>query len=161
MCKVILITMIVLLSAISADISADTLVGVQPDRLEIDGKMLGKAINEKEMEEMRGGYMGFSFTVIFKGWWDSLGNASALLQGNSAVTGSPGAANTIPTNNLPANTAVNIQATVGDMGAARGIFQITQVPGSNNLVNNTLNLNIQIIQVLGNTLSNLPNMLGR
>lgn len=162
MYKIILITMIVIfLSAISAD----AFVEVRPDRLEIEGKMLGKAINETEMDEIRGGYMGFSFSVVFKGWWDSLGNAGALFQSNGAVSGNSGtagsASNSIPTNNLPANTAVNIQATVGGMGAARGIFQITQVPGSNNLVNNTLNVNIQIIQLLGNSLANLPNIMGR
>lgn len=164
MYKVILTVMVVFLLLLSA-ISAYAFVEVRPDILEVDGKMLGKAVNEIEMDGMRGGYMGYSFSVVFQGWWDSLGNASALLQGGGSVAGNPGttanASGAIPTNNLPANTAVNIQATVGNMGAAKGIFQITQVPGSNNLVNNTLNVNINIIQVLGNSLSNLPNMLGR
>lgn len=148
MYKVILTAMIVfLLSAVSAH----AFVEVRHDRLEVDGKMLGKAVNEREMGEIRGGFMGFSFSALFQGWWNSLGSADSSLH---TTTGTPSdTGNDTPGEpvaaKLPANPTVNIQASVGEMGGARGVFQIVQVPGSNNLVVSTLNVNIQIIQVLG------------
>lgn len=127
-------------------------VGVHPDRLEVNGKVIGKAIGETEMNSLRGGYMGFYFSVFFEGFWDTLGNYNANLTTGDTPPGG------ISSSNLPPNTAVQIQASVGELGNARGIFQITQVPGSGNIVQNTLLVNIQIIQMLGNTIPNLPTL---
>jgi len=126
-----------------------------PEGLEVDGEVLGTPIEEKNMEDMRGGYLGINFSVLFEGFWDTLGNFNANLITNGG-TGSGSAGTTIPPSSLPPNTAVKIEASIGDLGGGKGIFLITQVPGSGNIVNNTLLVNIQIIQVLGNT---LPTML--
>ena len=118
--------------------------------------MLGTAIEEKEMDELRGGYLGFSFSVLFEGFWDTLGNynASLITNGN---TGPGSSGTTIPPSSLPPNTAVKIEASIGSFGGGKGIFQVTQVPGSGNVINNTLLVNIQIVQVLGNTVPNIIN----
>jgi hypothetical protein len=132
-----------------------------PEGLEVDGEMLGTPIEEKNMEDMRGGYLGVNFSVLFEGFWDTLGNFSASLITNggtgSGSTGTGSSGTTIPPSSLPPNTAVKIEASIGDLGGGKGIFQITQVPGSGNIVNNTLLVNIQIIQVLGNTLPSTMN----
>jgi len=147
MCKTILAAIIVIL--LSA-VSADAFVEVRSDRLEVDGKMIGKAVNEKEMDEMRGGYMGYSFSVLFQGWWDSLGGNTI---GTTTTTGDSGTTNT-----SSSTPSTNIEAVVGGLGSARGIFSIIQVPGSNNIVTSNMIINIQIIQVLGNSVVNLPSM---
>jgi hypothetical protein len=104
------------------------------------------------LDNIRGTYMGFNFSVLFEGFWDSLGNYNAVL-----VTGG----NTPPGNSivpsLP-NAEVSIQASVGDFGNTRGIYYITQVPGSGNLVQSNLLINIQVIQVMGDTIPNLPTL---
>lgn len=133
---------------------AGAFVGIYSDRLEVNGEVLGKAINEKEMNSLRGTYMGFNFSVLFEGWWDTLGNYNATL----VTGGNTGTAGSIAKASLPEGTQVNIQASVGDLGGSKGIFQITQVPGSGNIVTNNMIVNIQIIQVLGNTIQNLPTL---
>jgi hypothetical protein len=127
-----------------------------PEGLEVDGEVVGTPIEEKNMEDMRGGYLGISFSVIFEGFWDTLGNFNANLITNGN-TGSGSTGTTIPPSSLPPDTAVKIEASVGSLGGGKGIFQITQVPGSGNIVNNTLLVNIQIIQVLGNTVPTIIN----
>lgn len=126
---------------------------VGPERLETNGKILGDVISEAEMDHLRGGYMGFHLSVLFEGGWDTLGNANGALTTDATGPGNPAGAN-LPA--LPAGTAVNIQATVGEMAGARGIFQITQVPGSGNVVTSNMIINIQIVQVPEAVLSNLP-----
>ncbi|MBI5026962.1 MAG: C39 family peptidase, partial [Nitrospirae bacterium] len=103
---------------------AGAFVGIYSDRLEVNGEVLGKAINEKEMNSLRGTYMGFNFSVLFEGWWDTLGNYNATL----VTGGNTGTAGSIAKASLPEGTQVNIQASVGDLGGSKGIFQITQVP---------------------------------
>jgi hypothetical protein len=122
--------------------------------LEVNGEVLGEAVTEEEMDGKRGTFMGFYFSVLFEGYWDTLGNYQASLLTN---TNASSAAPPDLTSTLPAGTQVNIQATVGGMGNSQGIFQITQVPGSGNIVTNNLIINIQVLQTLGNTLQNLPN----
>jgi hypothetical protein len=119
------------------------------DQLELDGEVLGEAVSETEMEGMRGTYLGFNFSVLFDGFWDTLGNYNANLIANTNAGSGSTTATTNPS--LPPNTAVKIEASVGGFGSSRGIFQITQVPGSNNIVTSTMVININIIQVLGNT----------
>lgn len=119
------------------------------DSLEVNGEVLGEAVTEEEMDGKRGTYMGFYFSVFFEGAWDTLGNSTANLVTNTNA-GTSGLSSS-----LPAGTQVNIQATVSGISDTRGIFQITQVPGSGNVVTSNLIINIQIVQVLGNTLQNL------
>jgi hypothetical protein len=119
-----------------------------PDGLEVDGEVLGTPIEEKTMEDMRGGYLGISFSVIFEGFWDNLGNYTAsIITGGNVGPGSTGTTST-----PPPNTAVKVEASVGGFNSSKGIFLITQVPGSNNQTFINLSVNINILQVLGNTL---------
>ncbi len=122
-------------------------IKLSPDRFEVDGEVLGEAVSEAELDQSRGAYLGVNFSVLFEGFWDTLGNYNANLITNTTGTSSSSLGAAL--NSLPPNTAVQIQATVGGFGPAKGIFQITQVPGSGNIVSSTLVINIQIIQVLG------------
>lgn len=150
--KILIVTSLIVLIVMCAT-PVGAFIGVHQDRLEIEGEVLGKAIDVAEMDNIRGTYMGFYFSVLFEGFWDNLGNYDAVL-----ITGG----NTPPGNttalNLPPNTEVSIQASVGDFGDTRGIFFITQVPGSDNLVQSNLLINIQVIQVMGDTIPNLPTL---
>ncbi len=132
-------------------------IKLDPDRFEMDGEVLGESVSEAELDDSRGAYLGINFSVLFEGFWDSLGNYNANLITNSnagtGTTRSTGVASNIP--NIPPNTAVKIEASVGGFGPAKGIFQVTQVPGTGNVVSNTMIINIQIIQVLGNTVQNI------
>ncbi len=130
-------------------------VKLGPDSFEMDGEVLGDAVSEGDLDNSRGAYLGINFSVLFEGFWDTLGNYNANLiatsnAGAGNTTGSTGVAS-----NIPPNTAVKIEASVGGFGPAKGIFQVTQVPGSGNVVSNTMIINIQIIQVLGNTVQNI------
>jgi hypothetical protein len=152
--KLLLISLVVLIVIGTTPTLASMRLG--PEGLEVDGEVLGTAIEEKNMKDMRGGYLGISFSVLFEGFWDTLGNYNAsLITGGNVGPGSAGT--TIPPSSLPPNTAVKIEASIGSLGGGRGIFQITQVPGSGNVINNTLLVNIQIIQVLGNTIPTITN----
>ncbi len=97
-------------------------------------EVVAQAVDEGELDEMRGAYMGMSFSVVFEGYWDTLGNSFYETQGEPASAPS-----------LPSN--VRIEASVGGFYGARGVFQIVQVPGSNNIIDTDLIINISIIQV--------------
>jgi hypothetical protein len=130
---------------------------LNPRNLEVDGEILGEAVTEEEMDGKRGAFMGFYFSVLFEGYWDTLGNYQAnLLTNTNANSTAPPSLTSSLTSSLPPGTQVNIQATVSGIGNTQGIFQITQVPGSGNIVTSNLIINIQVIQTLGNTISNLP-----
>ena len=109
-------------------------------------------LSEAEMAELRGGFNGLTFGVVFTG-----GLAPNLEPiGDLKVTDPP--AGTSVTQN--SNGSVNVQAVVGSLGGASGVFQITQVPGSFNVVNNNLIVQINVVQSVGtvpdlNTLLNL------
>lgn len=147
--------LVILMSVLIVMTPAWASIKLGPDKLEIDGEVLGEAVTEQEMEGSRGKFLGVYFSVTFQGSWDSLGNYNATLLTN----GNTGSNGTTASNYLPPNTAVKIEASVGGLDGAKGIFQITQVPGSGNIVTSTLLINIQIIQVLGNTFQNLQGIL--
>ena len=123
------------------------------DTLEVNGEVLGEAVTEEEMDGKRGTYMGFYFSVLFEGYWDSLGYNATLITDTNASTPA-----NISSAAIPPGTQVNIQASVSGIGDTKGIFMITQVPGSGNVVTSNLIINIQIVQVLGNTLQNLNSL---
>ena len=111
-------------------------------------------VKEESLQEIRGGYMGVYFQVIFTGYWDNLGHSVSILEGDS-------------NSNFSADPVVSVSGTnvrsialIGGFNGANGIFQINQVPGSNNIIENNLIINITIIidqqitlsDLLGNTL---------
>jgi hypothetical protein len=113
---------------------------------------LGPALAEDELDQMRGGYSGFYFGVNFNGYWDTVGNVSgSLVYGGKAPDISP-ALHDVPVVDsgsdqpLPNNGAV-IHAYVGNFRGASGIFQISQSPGSNNIIQNNLTVQITLIRV--------------
>jgi hypothetical protein len=108
---------------------------------------------DQELDQMRGGYSGIFFGVQFSGFWDSLGalSGSMVHDGN----GQSGPPPTLPSgltitgngsSSQPTSGAA-IQAYVGNFQGASGIFQISQVPGSNNIVQNNLTVQITLIHV--------------
>ena len=94
---------------------------------------------EESLQEIRGGYMGVYFQVVFTGFWDNLGHNVSILEGNSNSDFSSD-----PVVSLSGTNARSI-ALIGGFNGANGIFQINQVPGSNNFIENNLIINITII----------------
>ncbi|MDX1540048.1 MAG: hypothetical protein R3349_01465 [Geminicoccaceae bacterium] len=91
-----------------------------------------------DMAELRGGFGGLAFSVFFSGGFDKLGNAQGQLD-----VGSNGAAIPSPEFDL-AGDQVNIRTEIGNFQGASGIFQIAQVPGDYNIVNNNLFVQIAV-----------------
>lgn len=98
-------------------------------------------LSDREMGELRGGFDGIAFSAFFTGTVDSLGNASGSL--SSGIT----TGNTPPPSVTTSNGNVSISTVVGNFQGANGIFQIAQVPGSFNVVNNNLFIQVALINV--------------
>jgi len=115
-----------------------------------EGKISFKAeaVKETELEKLRGGYMGVYFQVIFTGYWDTLGQNYVSIKGNNNDFININNQNTsdfsIDTISSSSQVKVKSIAVIGGFNGGNGIFQINQVPGSNNIVNNNLIINIAI-----------------
>lgn len=124
----------------------DGTLGLAPD------EAWARPLSDAEMAELRGGFNGLTFGVVFTG-----GLAPNLEPiGELTVTDPPAGTSVTQTG----NGSVSVQAVVGSLGGASGVFQITQVPGSFNVVNNNLIVQINVVQSVGavpdlNTLLNL------
>ncbi len=111
---------------------------------------------DEELGELRGGFAGLAFSVFFSGTFDSLGNATGTLEVDT--TGNFDAPDPVVT---VTDTEVQITTVIGDFQGANGIFQIASVPGSFNVVNNNLFIQIAIINVLnGAQVPTLQSLLG-
>jgi len=115
-------------------------------------KGFGVQLADQELDQMRGGYSGFSFGVHFTGYWDTLGNASgSLVYDGGAPTSLPSSPDlTTPgdaTAQMPLGNGAVVQAYVGNFNGASGIFQISQSPGSYNVIQNNLTVQIMMIHV--------------
>ncbi len=114
-------------------------------------------MTDEEMGELRGGFAGLAFSVFFSGTFDSLGNATGTLEVDTTGTfgTAPDPVVTVT------DTEVQISTVIGDFQGASGIFQIASVPGSFNIVNNNLFIQIAIINVLnGAAIPTLQSLLG-
>lgn len=112
-------------------------------------------LTDSEMGELRGGFDGIAFSAFFTGTVDSLGNASGSL--SSGIT----TGNTPPPSVTTSNGGVTISTVVGNFQGANGIFQIAQVPGSFNVVNNNLFIQVALINVTNSAaLSGISSLLG-
>jgi len=135
----------------------------------MSGEEWGTPLSDAEMEGIRGGFNGVAFSVFFTGFFDKVGKASGNLFVNTpfplatppppaAVAASPppvpapiAASTPIP---APSPTIgvdegqIRIMTSIGDFKGANGIFQITQVPGSFNVVNNQLFVQIAVVNVM-------------
>lgn len=97
-------------------------------------------LSDGEMGELRGGFDGIAFSVFFTGTVDSLGNSSISSGTTTGGTVPPPSVTT-------SNGNVSISTVVGNFQGANGIFQIAQVPGSFNVVNNNLFIQVALINV--------------
>ncbi len=103
-----------------------------------------KLVKNESLQEIRGGYKGVYFQVIFTGYWDDLGRNVSIEGGNDFI----GMENNQDTSDFSKNAVssssgvkVKSFAIIGNFNGANGIFQINQVPGSNNIVKNNLIIN--------------------
>ncbi len=102
------------------------------------------ALNENDMAGERGAFNGLDFSVIFSGSIQPNSNPT----GSLVVNGPPAPAPSLADVNVGSNGDVTIQTVVGNLNGASGIFQITQVPGDFNIVNNNLFVQINVVQDL-------------
>lgn len=90
-----------------------------------------EALSDKEMGELRGGFGGIAFSILFGG---SIANS--------------GGANTLPDGvgvSFSDDNHVQLSGALGSFAGANGIFQLANIEGNNNIINNTLTINIAII----------------
>ncbi len=136
LCKTLVLLLIGLLGFVSPVAAANGTLAMAPS------EDWAVPLSDAEMGDLRGGFAGLAFSVFFTGWFDKLGNAA----GNLTVdTG--GATSAPPPTFSVQNGQVNIQTVIGNFQGASGFFQITQVPGSFNIVHNNLFVQIAIINI--------------
>lgn len=113
------------------------------------------ALTQRQLDDERGGYAGFYFTVDYAG--NVINTELNPVQGTDPIdTGGQTTINADTGN-------VQISAQVGTLKDTSGVIQIVQVPGSNNIVNAVMNVNMTVINVtsdaaaanVAQTLSNL------
>ncbi|MEE8492444.1 MAG: hypothetical protein V3S25_00245 [Nitrospirales bacterium] len=122
-------------------------------------------LSNAELAAVRGGFFGIAFSVFFQGFFDSLGNAAGQLTVNTGgLTSADGGVTVVPagTPTVPADfTIQNTQVTISTALGASGILQVNQVPGSFNVVHNSIVINIAIIRLQNSAAisSNLSSLL--
>lgn len=85
-----------------------------------------RPLSNAEMADLRGGFRGIAFSAFV-----TVENLTTDLSGTLS-TGAP------PPSVTATNDQVQIQTVVGNFVGTSGIFQIAQVPGDFNIVNNNL-----------------------
>jgi small ligand-binding sensory domain FIST len=102
------------------------------------------ALSDQELGEIRGGIRGVSFEV-FAMWFAEVSSLDDPTNGlilSPVIAGSVGGLIGQPFGIN--NGEVNLITEIGDFNGGSGIFQIVQVPGSNNIINNNLFINITL-----------------
>lgn len=119
-----------------------------------------EAVADCELAEMRGRYAGYYFSTDMSGYWDSLGNQNARLSTDTNISINEAPPPEGPATDLsdPSIPDVRIHAFVGSIQNTSGLIQITQVPGSNNVITSVMNLKIMVINV-ANSSSDLAKLL--
>lgn len=135
------------------------------------------AVDEDEMQGARGRYYGVYFSINFSGYWDTLGTTPTAALSYTAGIGGAATSDTIYLTGIDGlttttttgdngdaqaatqdddqvgfgdNNAFQATASVGNGGpfqGANGIVQLTQVPGSMNLVTSGLVVNLWVFNV--------------
>lgn len=139
-CKLLGLTSVVLAAAITA-FPLPTVAGtldLMPQQ------SWAKPLTESEISDLRGGFRGIAFSAFV-----TVENLQSDLTGTINASAEP----PIITTN---NGQVQIQTVIGSFVGATGIFQIAQVPGNFNIVNN--NLFIQIF--VGDLDATVPSIFG-
>jgi len=115
-------------------------------------------LSDAQLDQIRGGLGGFHFGLSFAGFFDRLGNVSGkifsanenlpseLMEPVAASMASDVDTSTAAPADLESVSVpgANISAYVGNFDGASGIFQISQSPGSYNVITNTMTINISI-----------------
>lgn len=96
-----------------------------------EGSPAFEAMADSDMAEARGGYRGVSFGVYFNGSVSSSGPTGDLPDGMSVTQ--------------IGDNGVQLQAALGDLGGASGLFQFTNVVGDMNVVNNSIVINVMVV----------------
>ena len=105
-------------------------------------------MTDEEMGELRGGFMGLAFSVMFNGMFDSLtgtttGDLVVSTDGTTTVGGT-----TIESAQVTDGVATaRLRAHVGEFNGTSGFFQIGQLIGDNSILHNEMIVNISIVQV--------------
>lgn len=109
------------------------------------------ALGESQLEDMRGGYLGFYFAITFKGFWDTQGNKWAQVDYDAGFDGDNQSGQVTLTSAGDGSSDDNLQfqttAVLGSFNGGEGVFQVNQVPGSNNIVTNGLIVNLTVYNV--------------
>ncbi|MGE3935760.1 MAG: hypothetical protein AB7F67_21050 [Rhodospirillaceae bacterium] len=114
-------------------------------------------VDDSVLAGKRGAFNGISFNVLFNGTFDhnnvATGNLNVNTNANTGATTAPA-----PNYSVGNNGDVQIQTVIGNFQGASGIFQIAQVPGNFNVVNNNLFVQVNILQD-ASSLPSLPSLL--
>jgi hypothetical protein len=98
------------------------------------------ALPDDQISDVRGGFGGLDFSMFFSGHVDTLGQVEGQL-----LAGSNGVEVPAPVFGI-SDGQVNIQTHIGDFQGASGIFQIAQVPGNFNVVNQNMFIQINLVE---------------
>lgn len=127
------------LPAMAADVSEAGNLGLLPDAA------WATPLEDEDLGEMRGGYMGIAFSIWMQGSIEDL-------------TTDPATDVTVvePVTEVPADLTftslegdIQLGTVISDnFQGASGIFQLVSVPGSNVAVNNILNIQVTVVNVV-------------
>jgi len=126
---------------------------------------------DEELNQIRGGFGGFHFSIDFSGIFNKQGGITgSMFSGDNISTSTNDSIPSLSPEvsedfSPPPGVEVNrvkldgasISAYVGNFGGASGIFQISQSPGSYNVIRNNLNINITIYNLMNEL--ELPSLL--
>lgn len=121
-------------------------------------------VSDSAMDDIRGRYYGFHFSINFTGYWDTIGSTPGAVLTYDAGFGPSMASGTInlvkTDDDVPissgdddvsissGNVAVNTLAMVGGgLNGANGAIQLTQVPGNMNFVYSGMVINLAIFNI--------------
>lgn len=140
-----------------------------------------QVLSDAELEELRGRYLGFYFSVTFTGLVEVGGAVNGSLDVKAGLGGSGGGLSFdtdgptggTPGGPGPANPSVTVtdgvtgesfrvQAGIGGTAfqGARGVFQISQVPGNGNDILQALTINLAVIQTPETNVDRIRSQLG-
>ena len=88
-------------------------------------------VPDAHLAELRGGVGGVKFSVYFAGEMDRATSNGSIPEGMTVDTSQ--------------NDSVQITSGLGNFGGANGVFQLTEVNGSMNVINNTMVVNVAIV----------------
>jgi len=134
-----------------------------------------ETIPEPELDDLRGGFLGFYFSVFFSAFADTEGAVDGTLQvdanfgsesgtlsfdGDPSSDGTPAAEGgtlggpVVTVADQVTGEVFRVQSVIGDaFDGASGAFQISQTPGNGNNIGQTMILNLAIVQATETNLS--------